>query len=179
MFSGVKSFVLGFGLLAVVGLSGCSNVDKEAKYPTGDRNRADQGDIYSETPSIFGPDGIQFRAGRADDEDGTSGIGVNSYLWKASLDTISFMPLASADPFGGVIITDWYSESESPNKRYKLNVFITDKHLKASALKVSVFRQARQGVDWVDRPVSPEDARQIEDAILTRARQLRVAELGE
>tara|TARA_Y100001001_G_scaffold92364_1_gene90224 strand:+ start:1260 stop:1799 length:540 start_codon:yes stop_codon:yes gene_type:complete len=179
MFSGFKSFVLGFGVLAVVTLAGCSGIEKEAKYPTGDRSGAGHDDIYAETPSIFGPDGIQFTAGRNTEEEGASGIGVNSYLWKASLDTISFMPLASADPFGGVIITDWYSEGESQNERYKLNVFITDKHLKASALKVSVFRQSRQGGEWIDTAVHPEDARKIEDAILSRARQLRVAELSK
>ncbi len=60
------------------------------------------------TESVFGPGGLSLFGGDEDQpQTGGSQIGVNSYLWRATLDTISFMPLASADPFGGVIITDW------------------------------------------------------------------------
>jgi len=103
------------------------------------------------------------------------GIGVNAYLWRGTLDTISFMPLASADPFGGLIITDWYQPPESPNERLKLQVQIRDQTLRADGLKVSVFRQVRTGADWTDATVDPTTATSLEDKILTRARELRVA----
>ena len=109
---------------------------------------------------------------------GGGGLGVNSFLWRASLDTLSFMPIASADPFGGVIVTDWYSPPDAPDGRFKVNVFILDKQLRADALKVSVFRQAREhGESWHDSKVGPDTASQLEDTILTRARQLRMAQV--
>ena len=114
---------------------------------------------------------------RRDADSGESGIGVNAFLWKAALDTINFMPLASADPFGGVILTDWYSPPETPKERLKLNVFIKDRQLRSDAVSVSVFKQTRSASGWVDAPAAPETARQLENTILTRARQLRVASL--
>lgn len=106
-----------------------------------------------------------------------NGIGVNGYLWRASLDTISFMPIASADPFGGVIITDWYSPAETPDERTKLNVFIRGKDLRADGIKVSVFRQTKgEKGSWVDAPVAASTAASLENAILTKARQLRIAQ---
>jgi len=112
---------------------------------------------------------------RRNDGGGDSGIGVNAFLWKAALDTVSFMPLASADPFGGVILTDWYTPPETPNERLKLNVFIKDRQLRSDAVSVSVFKQQKTAGGWVDAPAAPETARQLENTILTRARQLRVA----
>ena len=108
------------------------------------------------------------------------GVGVNSFLWHASLDTLSFMPLASADPFGGVIITDWYSPPQSATERFKVSVYILDKRLRADALKVSVFRQQQdnKGV-WSDAALDPETPGKIENSILTRARQLRISTPGE
>lgn len=168
-------------MVVALGLSGCggSSVQKEAKYPTGADRTATDGDIYAKPKSIFGSDGINFLGGKKDkdDGDGTSGIGVNSYLWRASLDTVSFMPLASADPFGGVILTDWYTPQESPDKRFKLNVFILDRQLRSDALTVKLFTQEKKGSEWVDAASSEETARTLEDTILTRARQMRVAKL--
>ncbi len=104
------------------------------------------------------------------------GIGVNSYLWRASLDTIKFMPLASADPFGGVIITEWYSPPNEPNERFKLNVFILGRELRADGISVSVFHQRRDAEgQWADAPVDPKTNIDLEDSILTRARQLRLS----
>lgn len=101
-------------------------------------------------------------------------IGVNSFLWRASLDTISFMPVSSADPFGGVIITDWYSAGEVPNERFKLNVYILGRALRADGVRVAVFRQVLDAMGgWRDMALSDETATKIEDSILTRARQLR------
>lgn len=104
-----------------------------------------------------------------------AGIGVNSYLWRASLDTLNFMPLASADPFGGVIITDWYSAPTTPNERFKATVYILDTRLRADALNVSIFRQTNNNGAWADATVDPDTEVQIENAILSRARELRLS----
>ncbi len=102
-------------------------------------------------------------------------VGGNSYLWHASLDTLSFMPLASADPFGGVIITDWYSAPSGLSERMKVTIYILDRHLRADGIKIAVFRQVRSNEGWVDATVNPDTATKLEDAILTRARELRLA----
>lgn len=106
-------------------------------------------------------------------------IGVNSFLWRASLDTLSFMPLASADPYGGLIITDWYANPETPNERFKASVYILDTRLRADALNVSLNREVR-GADgqWTAAPVAAQTELDVENSILTRARQLRLASLG-
>jgi hypothetical protein len=102
-------------------------------------------------------------------------LGVNSYLWHATLDTLSFMPLASADPFGGVIITDWYSAPGDSNERMKITIYILDRRLRADGIKIAVFRQTKSGEVWADAQVNPETAAKLEDAILSRARELRLA----
>jgi hypothetical protein len=102
-------------------------------------------------------------------------VAVNAYLWRASLDTVAFMPVASADPFGGVIITDWYSLPETPDERFKVNVFILGRALRSDGIKVSVFRQIRdQSGHWNDAVVGAQVAPEFEDAVLARARQLRL-----
>ncbi len=105
-------------------------------------------------------------------------IGVNSFLWRASLDTLNFMPLASEDPYGGVIITDWYTDPQRPAERFKATVYILDTRLRADALNVSIFREINQGGAWTAAAVDPATSIQIENAILTRARQLRLSTLG-
>ena len=106
-------------------------------------------------------------------------IGVNSYLWRATLDTLAFMPLASADPYGGVVITDWYANPEKPDERFKATVYILDTRLRADGLNVTVFKQARDASGgWIDAPVTAQTETDIENAILTKARQLRLANLG-
>ena len=102
-------------------------------------------------------------------------IGVNSFLWRASLETLNFMPLDQVDPFGGVIVTDWYASAEAPQERFKANVFILDTNLRADALKASIFKQTRSASGWDDAAIDADTARQIENAILTRARQLYIA----
>ncbi|HEY0106933.1 MAG TPA: DUF3576 domain-containing protein [Rhizomicrobium sp.] len=109
---------------------------------------------------------------------GARTLGVNSYLWHATLDTLSFIPLASADPFGGVVITDWYSAPQVPNERMKVTVYILDRKLRADGLKVAVFRQTKAADGWADATVAGETATRLEDAILTRARELRLASEG-
>ena len=105
---------------------------------------------------------------------------MNGYLWRASLDTISFMPLAEVDPFGGVIITDWYANPQMPTERFKLTVYILDTRLRADALAVNVFRQVRDETGgWIDAQTGSDTAYEIENAILTRARQLRISQLED
>ncbi len=157
-----------------LGLAGCSGIKSEAKYPTGADRAATNDDIYAEAPSIFGKGGLGFLGGKNKQND--NGIGVNSYLWRASLDTISFMPLDNADPFGGVITTDWYSP-ESNSERVKVNVLILSKKLKADGITVKVFKQVKKSGTWTDMAVSDQVERELETAILTRARQLNVADL--
>lgn len=105
------------------------------------------------------------------------GIGVNSYLWRASLDTLAFMPLSSADPYGGVIITDWYTNPEKPDERFKATVYILDTRLRADGLTVTLFKQVKKDGAWVDAPTSGQTQVDIENSILTRARQLRLSNI--
>jgi len=105
-------------------------------------------------------------------------IGVNGYLWRATLDTLAFMPLASADPYGGVIITDWYVNPEKPDERFKCTVYILDARLRADGLNVAVFKQTRDATGgWIDAPSAGQTETDIENAILTRARQLRLSNI--
>lgn len=127
-----------------------------------------------ENRGFFG--GLMGSGPRADAPD--AGIGVNTFLWRASLDTLSFMPLSQIDPFGGVIITDWYASPEAPEERFKATVYILDSRLRADALSVQLFRQVRSETgDWTDASVDQGTRIQIENAILTRARQLRISQL--
>ena len=110
---------------------------------------------------------------------GQPAIGVNGYLWRATLDTLSFMPLASADPYGGVVITDWYVNPEKPDERFKCTVYILDSRLRADGLNVAVFKQVKdaQG-NWTDAASAGQTETDLENAILTKARQLRLSNIG-
>ncbi|WP_395647254.1 DUF3576 domain-containing protein [Terricaulis sp.] len=153
-------------LVAAVALSACSMFKPDEGRQPGQSRVSDGG---SSGGGLFGG---RRNAGAQD------GIGVNSYLWRASLDTLNFMPLESADPFGGVIITDWYSDPTTPTERFKASVYILDTRLRADALNVSIFRQTQVNGQWTDASVDPDTEIQIENAILTRARQLRLSTLG-
>lgn len=161
------------------GEDGSGGIKTEAKYPTGAERDGSTDSIYEKPPSIFGSGGLSIGGKRGSSEDGGSGIAVNSFLWRASLDTVSFMPLASADPFGGVILTDWYTPNETKRERFKINVFILSRQLRSDGIQVRVFKQVNRRGTWRDVKPSASTARQLEDAILTRARQLRVAQIGE
>jgi hypothetical protein len=100
-------------------------------------------------------------------------LAVNSYLWRAAVDTVSFAPLLQANPSSGVIITDWYTNPKAPGERVKLTVAVLDPDLRADALRVSAARQVYQNGTWVDAPVSAATVQKLEDIILTRARDLR------
>ncbi len=108
------------------------------------------------------------------------GIGVNAYLWRATLENVSALPLTSADPFGGVILTDWYAPPESPSERRKLTILILDRQLRAEAIRVTVFRQIRGGDGgWTEAKADPDIGHRLEGAILVHARELRVADNGK
>ncbi|MDH7973817.1 DUF3576 domain-containing protein [Sphingomonas sp. AR_OL41] len=102
-------------------------------------------------------------------------IGVNSYLWRASLDTLGFMPLVQTDSNGGVIVTDWYVNPSAPTERLKVTVTILDQDLRADALRVAALREVNQGGQWVAAPVQAATVQKLEDIILTKARDLRRA----
>ncbi|WP_140984281.1 DUF3576 domain-containing protein [Asticcacaulis tiandongensis] len=118
-----------------------------------------------------------FGGSKSTNTNADAGIGVNAYLWRASLDTISFMPLASADPWGGTIITEWYANPEKPDERFKATIYILDTRLRADALNVSLYKQVNNGGQWVDTAVTAQTQIDIENAILTRARQLRLSDV--
>jgi hypothetical protein len=105
-------------------------------------------------------------------------IGVNSYLWRASLETLSFMPLLQADSAGGVIVTDWYANPDNPGERVKVTVTILDQDLRADALRVAASREVNQNGGWVAAPVQAATVQRLEDIILTKARDLRRSAIG-
>lgn len=162
------------GLVAAFTLAACEGgVNRDVRK----KRSGEIGRQYKDEPadSLFGQGGILGTGGKDQAAaDSGGGIGVNSYLWRATLDTISFLPVTSADPFGGVILTDWYAPPETPNERFKLNVYVLGRALRADGIQVSVFRQALDNTGiWRDTSVEPDAGRKIEDSILTRARQLR------
>ncbi|MBI3506232.1 MAG: DUF3576 domain-containing protein [Proteobacteria bacterium] len=167
-------------VLTLIGLSlaACGNGLKvEDNYPVNvpgtDRQYAPRDQVNNQ--GIFGDDGLfSFGGKKKSDEGGSGGIGVNALLWRASLDTINFMPVVSADPFGGVIITDWFAPAETPNERFKMNIYILGRDLRADGIKVAVFRQRRDTAGgWADAAVEARTSIDVENAILTRARQIR------
>ncbi len=166
--------MLGMAAMVTLGgaVAGCGQT--QGIYP--DKEEGDTAPRMSNEKheTIFGDGGLFGGSSKGKDEQPV-GIGVNSFLWRATLDTVAFMPLASADPFGGVILTDWYQMPETPNERFKLNIFIVDRMLRADGVKVSVFKQVRDGSGhWTDAQVDPRMGPDLENAILTRARQLRI-----
>ena len=178
-----RIFAVGLGALALAACSG-DYANQGTVFPDDDNlRRAGGTSTYSQKQGgLFGEDGITLFGGDEEEVPGGGGggvIGVNSFLWRASLDTVSFMPLASADPFGGVIITDWYTPSDAPGERFKVNVYILGRDLRADGLRASVFRQRQDETGgWSDAGVTEQTNVDLENAILTRARQLRIAQPG-
>ena len=166
------SLLVGAALL--LSLAACSSLglDTEKGYETRDKDK-----LYKNGSVISDEGGVSLLGGNDKKSAEGGGMGVNGFLWRATLDTITFMPIVTADPFGGVITTDWYTAPGAPNERVKVNVFILDRDLRADGVRASVFRQTR-GVDgnWSDAAVSPAMASSLEGTILTRARQMRMAQ---
>jgi hypothetical protein len=171
-----KLITLSLVLLLSSQLAACSSSDSEDAPETGqvgvnktrtafplddeDQRRLDRGKLGGEG-GIFGSN---------NNNNSQAALGVNSYLWRATLDTISFLPLASADPVGGVVITEWYQDPAAKGEKIKLNILINSPELRADAIRVSVFKQ----VGGKDAKVNPEVGRQLEDKILSRARELKI-----
>lgn len=159
--------------LSLAILAGCADTKTEASYPT--RRAGDEDAIYGERVGLFGKGGLGLFNDKKN-TDNAAGITVNAYLWRAALDTVSFMPIANADPFGGTIITDWYEAPEAKGERIKANVLIMSRALRTDALKVTLFRQVKaKNGQWADAAIAPKTVSQFEEAILTRARTMRVA----
>lgn len=159
-------------LVLSMGISACT-YEYDDTPPPEDKVEPNQNGIFGEG-GIFDSQGNRL-FGDENSGAGDSGrIGINTYLWRASLTTISFMPVTSVDPFGGVIITDWHSTAAAPNERFKLNIYILGRALRADGIKVAAFRQVQDqpGV-WADAPIARGTTLKIENAILTKARQLR------
>jgi len=156
-------------LLTMLALAGCSNVKPNPTAPGAiiDPSRQAAGG------SILGDDGLAGLFGTQRNKDQGGSLGVNAYLWRGALDTLSFMPLVSADPFGGVIITDWYTPAGVSGERFKATAYILGKELRSDGIRVSLFRQVLQGGQWVDTQVSKVTVGEMEDKVLTRARKLR------
>lgn len=156
------------GILAtsLVALGACSST---GKTPTTFQGKEEGGSLF----------GMKLGSGKAPSDGQTPPIGVNGYLWRATLDTLSFMPLASADPYGGVVITDWYANPEKPDERFKATVYILDSRLRADGLNVAIFKQVRDvNGTWIDAVTAGQTETDLENAILTKARQLRLSNIG-
>ena len=162
--------------VAALMLAACGSDNTYQAAPRPDRDPAAPAATGIFTP---GGTGANLFTGDASKGGAEGAIAVNAFLWRAALDTIAFMPLASADPFGGVIITDWYAAPEAPGERFKATVYILDTRLRADGLNVEVFKQVAVGGVWSDASPSPQTETDLENAILTRARQLRLANINQ
>ena len=126
---------------------------------------------------LFSSDGIDLFGGDGKKNSGEFagfGMPINPYLWSASLETLSFMPLSSADPFGGTIFTDWYSSGANENERCKINVFISGAELKTQNLRVASFCEIFKNNKWVGVKTKSEDNIGLENAILNKAKKLKL-----
>jgi hypothetical protein len=156
----MRKALMAAAALGAVALAGCAHHDNGQAYGSGGFHPLGLGRAHAPTSS-------------------QATIGVNGYLWRATLDTLAFMPLASADPYGGVVITDWYANPEKPDERFKCTVYILDTRLRADGLNVTVYKQVRDATGaWADATASDQTAIDIENSILTRARQLRLSNVS-
>ncbi len=165
------------GFAALLGLTACGAANEDQQFPTTEEDRRKE-----RLGKLSGENGLTVFGGDTDDKSSGSGgnpLGVNSFLWRGTLDTLAFMPLISADPWGGTILTDWYEDPEAPGERFKVNALILDRNLRTDSLKISVFRQKKNAAgNWEDAQVDAGMGRKLEDTVLTRARQLRVKQMG-
>lgn len=140
------------------------------------QNGGDIGKLGGGDGLVLGIGGKYGKSNGTPEEGGA--LGVNAYLWRATLDTLSFMPLSSADPFGGVIITDWYQPPQANNERFKATAYILGRQLRADGIRISIFRQAMHDGRWQDENVSATTIGELEDKVLARARELKEQATG-
>lgn len=160
-------------------LSGCESIEVDHDTTAG-RNINQSGSQRALSPldktptTLFSDDGLSFGGSSAPQG---AQLPVNKHLWRSTLDVLSILPLSSTDPYGGVIVTDWGTMPDAPQDRFKVTAYITSAALKPQSLNVVVNRQVRgRSGSWQSAPVSEQTKRDLEDAILTRARQLRSGE---
>ena len=165
----MRKFLLAIFALFIV--SACSGANSQAP-----ETRSAEEIRQDERGKLTGDEGLLL-TGKRKDENSASPLGVNGFLWRATLDTLSFMPISSADPFGGTVLTDWYEDPNSVGERFKVNALILDKTLRADGIKITLFKQAKdkKGM-WKDVKTDPKLARSLEDTILTRARELKISQ---
>ena len=166
-----KSILL---LIICFALTGCSTTFDLPDWLDADKSREKYAERKARNDG--GPTGkIQdgFKLFQGDVRDSGATIGVNALLWRASLDTISFMPLEEADPYGGIITTEWYNNPNKPDERYKITIYILDTRLRADAVRVSLFMQQNLNGEWVNISTSEDTRLQLENSILTKARQMK------
>lgn len=163
----IRTFQAAF-LLGTLCLAGCSDDQPARSVAAAGYSDPTQG-------KLPGSQGLELDAGGSakNHADEGAALGVNAYLWRGALDTLGFMPLASADPFGGVIITDWYSPPTTNGERFKATAYILGRQLRSDGLRIEIFRQVQQNGTWVDAPVSSQTVADIENKVLARARELR------
>lgn len=156
--------------LAGAALSACGSSSSEIIPPGGSASQAP--DFASK--GGVAPEGQRRSFTRRFGGGGSGNLAINAFLWRAALDTISFMPIATADPYGGAIITDWYAPPETPDERFKVNVLVQGAALRSDGIKVSLFRQARNASGlWTDAAVENNTAIDLENVILLRAKELQ------
>ena len=160
-----RAMLAAFAVLAV-SVAGCG----------GGRGGISPNDTVGDVQNRSGSSGLSLPLpGGGSRQDIPDGLGVNAFLWSATLDTIEVMPLEAADPYSGLITTEWYANPEAPNERFKLSVRILDTRLRADGLKATLYRQVYdEARGWIDGSVDEASALQIENSILTRAQQLRI-----
>ena len=174
------TLLLPFGLV----IAGCSGDSSQVREVERDEYNTDskREQLLRATSAAGTSGGITLFGGGTEkgqeDGRGGGGLGVNAFLWRATLDTLSFMPLASADPFGGVIITDWHAPGGVSNERFKATAYVLGRQLRSDGVRISLFRQVRGPGGWVDAPISTATAAELEDKVLTRAREVRSQSAG-
>ncbi len=154
---------LSLGLLLAGALAGCGGNNHGSARPIADAT----------DPNGLPPPIVPGQSKANSQQEADAGLQVNKYLWRGALETLDFAPLASADPFGGVIATDWYSPPGTSGERFKLTALVLGRQLRADGVHVTVFRQTSEGGAWQDSTVNPVTATEIEGKILARARELR------
>jgi hypothetical protein len=172
--------LLPVAVIAVLGVAACSSDNVKPNPTPPDFQGLGSGSAGDVSVTRLGgsDSGTIFGIGKGSKDQGSggggsSGIGVNAFLWRGALDTIAFMPLASADPFGGVIISDWYTPPGTSGERFKATIYILSRELRSDGLRVNIYRQVLQNGQWVDATVSETTVGDIENKVLARARHMR------
>lgn len=167
------ALVLVTGLFILVGCSGELAPKEGQTVPIG-RNETRKRDFGN----LMGDDFLLFGGPKKPGSNNLiTSATVNPFIWRASLDTISFMPLSSADALGGVIVTDWYTAPSKPQERVKVTIYVISPQLRADAVKVTIYKQVNKGGSWVSAPADASAGTEMENIILSKARQLRMQQM--